>query len=67
MSDPAPSAGGLSLPEMDVGGRLDRLRPSLVESGLGGLLVTNVTNVTNQILCMYMKMGSGGENTRIYG
>ncbi|MDP6867602.1 MAG: Xaa-Pro peptidase family protein [Acidimicrobiales bacterium] len=45
MSDPAPSAGGLSLPEMDVGGRLDRLRPSLVESGLGGLLVTNVTNV----------------------
>jgi len=30
---------------MDVGGRLDRLRPSLAESGLGGLLVTNITNV----------------------
>ncbi|MED5220352.1 MAG: Xaa-Pro peptidase family protein [Actinomycetota bacterium] len=45
MSDPAPSVGGSSLPEMDVGGRLDRLRPSLAESGLGGLLVTNITNV----------------------
>ena len=45
MSDAAPSVGGSSLPEMDVGGRLDRLRPSLAESGLGGLLVTNITNV----------------------
>ena len=45
MSDAAPSVGGLGLPEMDVGGRLDRLRPSLAETGLGGLLVTNITNV----------------------
>jgi len=45
VSDVAPSVGGLSLPEMDVGGRLDRLRPSLAESGLDGLLVTNITNV----------------------
>ena len=45
MSGAAPSVGDSSLPEMDVGGRLDRLRPSLAESGLGGLLVTNITNV----------------------
>ena len=45
MSDVAPSLGGSSLPKMDVGGRLDRLRSSLAESGLDGLLVTNITNV----------------------
>ncbi len=45
MSDVAPSLGGSSLPKMDVGGRLDRLRSSLAESGLDGLLVTNMTNV----------------------
>ena len=45
MSDAAPSLGGSSLPKMDVGGRLDRLRSSLAESGLDGLLVTNMTNV----------------------
>ena len=45
MSDAALSVGDSSLPEMDVGGRLDRLRPSLAESSLDGLLVTNITNV----------------------
>jgi len=45
VSDAALSVGDSSLPEMDVGGRLDRLRPSLAESSLDGLLVTNITNV----------------------